>query len=167
MIGSGHGDDLPFVRKYTHLITTTEQPNMSYKSLAFWLIAGGIMAAPLAQAARVTVTVDGIRSADGAIMVGLFDGPATFPGKFLKGQSVAARTPSVTVIFENVEPGRYAMSAFHDLNGNGKLDTAAFGIPKEPFGFSRDASAVMGPPTFADAAFDIPAAGISIVIHLK
>jgi uncharacterized protein (DUF2141 family) len=122
---------------------------------------------PAAQAARVTVTVDGIRSTDGVIMVGLFDSPSTFPQQFLKGQSTEADIPSVTVVFENVTPGRYALSAFHDRNSNGKLDTGAFGIPKEPFGFSRDARAVMGPPTFDDTAFDVPAEGLSLVIHLK
>jgi uncharacterized protein (DUF2141 family) len=47
------------------------------------------------------------------------------------------------------------------------LDTGAVGIPKEPFGFSRDAPAVMGPPSFDDAAFDVPAEGVSLVIHLS
>ena len=33
--------------------------------------------------------------------------------------------------------GRYALRAFVDINGNGELDTGAFGKPKEPFAFSR------------------------------
>jgi uncharacterized protein (DUF2141 family) len=140
---------------------------MSYKPFALLLVAGAMFTALTAQAARVTVTVDGIRSTDGAIMVGLFDNAATFPDHFSKGQTAPAKTPSVTLIFENVEPGHYAMSAIHDRNGNGKLDRGTFGIPKEPFGFSRDASGIMGPPSFADAAFDVPAEGISLVIHLN
>jgi uncharacterized protein (DUF2141 family) len=140
---------------------------MTHKALASWLIAGGIFMVSLAQAARVTVTIEGIRSTDGLIMAGLFDSPVAFPHKVLEGQSTAAKTPSVTLIFENVVPGRYAISAFHDLNSNGRLDTGAFGIPKEPFGFSRDAPAVMGPPSFDDAAFDVPAEGVSLVIHLS
>jgi len=140
---------------------------MSHKVLASCLIAAGMLTVPVAQAARVTVTVEGILSTDGAIMVGLFDSPASFPSKFLKGQSAVAQTPSVTLIFEDVEPGRYAVSAFHDRNGNGKLDTGAFGIPKEPYGFSRDARALMGPPVFDDAAVEVPAEGLSLHIHLK
>lgn len=140
---------------------------MSDISLRLWVIAGGIFMLPVAQAARVTVTVDAIRTTDGAIMVGLFDGPATFPQRVFRGETAMAQIPSVTLIFENVEPGRYAMSAYHDRNGNGKLDLGAFGIPKEPYGFSRDARAAMGPPSFDDAAFDVPADGLSLVIHLK
>ncbi len=140
---------------------------MSHKPLALWLLGGGLFLAPLAQAARVTLTVDGIRSTEGFIMAELFDGPASFLKNFLNGQRTAARTPSVTLVFENVAPGRYAMSAFHDRNNNGKLDKGAFGIPQEPFGFSRDARGLMGPPSFDDASFDVPAEGISVVIHLK
>lgn len=36
----------------------------------------------------------------------------------------------------DVRPGRYALSAFEDLNGNGILDMGMFG-PKEPSGFWR------------------------------
>jgi len=36
----------------------------------------------------------------------------------------------------DVLPGRYALSAFEDLNGNGILDMGMFG-PKEPTGFWR------------------------------
>lgn len=35
--------------------------------------------------------------------------------------------------------GEYVLAAFHDLNGNGKLDTNLFGAPVEPYGFSRQA----------------------------
>jgi uncharacterized protein (DUF2141 family) len=138
---------------------------MSHK--IFGLIVSAMLFGPAAQAARVTVTIDGIRSTDGLVMAALFDTPATFPQSFLKGQSAAAQMPSVTLVFDDVVPGRYAMSAFHDRNGNGKLDRGPFGIPKEPFGFSRDARAMMGPPSFDEAAFDVPAAGLSLVIHLK
>jgi uncharacterized protein (DUF2141 family) len=51
-----------------------------------------------------------------------------------------------------VPAGRYAISLFHDENGNGRLDKALM-IPSEGYGFSRDAPVVMGPPSFAEAAF--------------
>ncbi len=140
---------------------------LSKYTLLSCLIAGGVFTGAAAQAARVTVTVDGIQTTDGAILAGLFDSAASFPQKYVQGQSSVAKTPSVTLTFENVAPGRYAMSAFHDRNGNGKLDTGAFGIPTEPLGFSRGARAIMGPPSFADAAFDVPAEGLSLVIHLN
>ncbi|MEM1357929.1 MAG: DUF2141 domain-containing protein, partial [Bacteroidota bacterium] len=32
------------------------------------------------------------------------------------------------------KPGRYVLAAYHDVNGNGKLDTNLFGAPAEPYG---------------------------------
>lgn len=68
--------------------------------------------------------------------------------------SAPARVGSVTVTVADVPPGRYAVQASHDENDNRKLDRNLFGIPKEGFGFSRDARVCMGPPRFSDAAFD-------------
>jgi uncharacterized protein (DUF2141 family) len=34
--------------------------------------------------------------------------------------------------------GEYAVSVYHDLNGNEELDKNLFGAPKEPYGFSQN-----------------------------
>ena len=60
----------------------------------------------------------------------------------------------VTIVFNDVPPGEYAISLLHDENGNGKADTVLF-LPKEGFGFSRDAKARFGPPKFSAAAFTV------------
>jgi uncharacterized protein (DUF2141 family) len=56
-------------------------------------------------------------------------------------------------VFRNVTPGTYAISAFHDENGNRRLDTNFLGIPTEDWCTSRDASGFLGPPRFTDAKF--------------
>lgn len=50
---------------------------------------------------------------------------------------------------------KLAVSAYHDRNSNGKLDKNSFGIPTEPYGFSRDPKRGFGPPSFEQAAFEI------------
>jgi uncharacterized protein (DUF2141 family) len=50
--------------------------------------------------------------------------------------------------------GDYALAVIHDENGNGKLDTFA-GIPREGYGFSRNAPVRFGPPRFAAARFTL------------
>ena len=35
-------------------------------------------------------------------------------------------------------PGRYAVAAYQDVNGNGELDKVPPGIPTEPYAFSND-----------------------------
>ena len=51
--------------------------------------------------------------------------------------------------------GNYAVGIFHDVNGNNRLDTNLFGVPKEQYGFSNDASGRFGPPSFDDAAISV------------
>lgn len=63
--------------------------------------------------------------------------------------------------------GRYAISAFHDVNRNGELDSGLFGIPVEDYGFSNNARASFGPPDFADAAFDFTASGQVLSIWIR
>ena len=68
---------------------------------------------------------------------------------------VTAAGDSVELLMPNFANGEYAVSVFADINGNNKLDTNFFGKPTEPIGASRDAKAMFGPPSFADAVFKI------------
>lgn len=70
------------------------------------------------------------------------------------------------VRFSGVAPGRYAVGAFQDVNSNGRLDFDRMGAPTEPWGYSRDAPAVMGPAVFSDAAVRVAAPVAVIPIRL-
>lgn len=114
----------------------------------------GNTAAP-AQDVRVTVT--DLRSGEGQILACLTAKPRAFPNcdKDPAAYSVTVdASETVRFIFRGVTPGDYAISLLHDENGNGKADTALM-IPKEGFGFSRDAKIRMGPPKFEDAVFAV------------
>ena len=63
--------------------------------------------------------------------------------------------------------GPYAVAAFHDLNGNGKLDRTALGPPAEPYGFSNDARGNFGPPGFDSAAIDLSPGRHTIRIRVR
>jgi uncharacterized protein (DUF2141 family) len=41
------------------------------------------------------------------------------------------------------------------VNSNNKLDTYFFGLPKEKYGFSRNAKGFIGPPSFKKAKFTL------------
>lgn len=60
-----------------------------------------------------------------------------------------------TIVYRDLPPGRYAISAFLDANQNGRLDYTARGLPVEPYGFSRNARRRVGPPSFAEAVIDL------------
>jgi uncharacterized protein (DUF2141 family) len=63
----------------------------------------------------------------------------------------ASRSP-IRYVFHGVQPGTFAIGAFHDANGNGKLDTM-MGIPKEGFAFSRNPAIKPRAPHFNEASF--------------
>ncbi|MCB0480252.1 MAG: DUF2141 domain-containing protein [Flavobacteriales bacterium] len=54
-----------------------------------------------------------------------------------------------------VEPGKYAVVAFHDINSNEKLDKNMFGIPTEPYGFSNNARGLLGEPDFEEQLVEV------------
>ena len=59
------------------------------------------------------------------------------------------------------------MALLHDENANGKADRAMGMMPKEGFGFSRDAKVKMGPPAFDEAAVEIDRAPRTLPIRMR
>ena len=102
---------------------------------------------------KLTVTVKNIKDAGGSVMVGLFDAEDEFLKNPKFGQSVKARSGEVTVVFEGVPAGDYAISVIHDSNENEELDSNFLGMPTEGFGFSKDVMGMFGPPSFEKAMF--------------
>jgi uncharacterized protein (DUF2141 family) len=103
--------------------------------------------------APIEVTVTDIRSDKGVVRVSVCP-----KAQFLKDcpwfASVPARSGTVTATVRNVPPGHYAVQAFHDEDGDGKLGTNWIGLPREGIGFSRDAMKRLLPPRFDRAALD-------------
>ena len=62
--------------------------------------------------------------------------------------------------------GNYAVSALDDENGNLEMDKT-LGMPKEGYGFSRDAKVGLGPPKFEDCAFEIDEPLVKITIRIR
>lgn len=103
----------------------------------------------------IPVRIVGLRNDAGEVLVALFTSAANFDAhQALRGGTAAITDGTAQVVFANVPPGTYAVSFIHDENSNGKLDTNAFGIPTEGFGFSRDATGSFGPPAFEQVRFD-------------
>lgn len=108
----------------------------------------------VAHAARLNVTVQDVRSERGVITLALYSSSETF-SQFemdIVSRTVSARRGAVTITFDGLPPGLYAIAAFHDENGNGAFDTNFLGLPKEGYGFSNNAAVRFGPPSFEEAA---------------
>ena len=135
------------------------------RSLSVLLLALGFAAS--AQAADLTVNVTGVGEAKGEIFVSLYNKSDSWLKKPLKSAAAVAVKGTTTIVFANLPEGEYALSTFHDLDGDKKMGQNFFGYPNEPFGFSRDARGTMGPPSFDDAKIVLPAAGTTITFKLN
>lgn len=117
----------------------------------------------------VTATVTGLRSARGQVLACLTARPKSFPqcddDPEAKSVTITAGE-NVELDFGAVPAGRYAISLFHDENGNGRMDKRLM-IPREGYGFSRDAPVRLGPPSFASAAFIVGAEGQHQTIRMR
>jgi uncharacterized protein (DUF2141 family) len=123
----------------------------------------------VACAGDLTVTIEHIRNDRGSILAALYDSATTFMQQPAARATfkVKAAQGEVQYVFHDLPAGKYALSAFHDENDNGKLDKNFVGYPKEGYGFSNDARASRGPPGFSQAAFDFDGTTQSIRVTLQ
>ena len=118
--------------------------------------ASAAIATPAA-AGEVVITITDLRSTEGVVRACMTTQEKIFP-KCRKDpashRTVVDAGDSVTIRFTDVEPGTYAVALLHDENNDGKANRALGMMPKEGYGFSRDAKVRMAPPKFEDAVFE-------------
>ncbi len=128
-------------------------------------------AAPSGESGSITVHVKGLNKAEGQLGVALYTNQKGFPDKtehaFLAQVHKITSTGEMTVVFENVPYGSYAVSVLHDENSNGKMDKTFFGIPKEGFGVSNNPKIRRGPPIFSESLFTLNAKQLELTITLN
>lgn len=137
-----------------------------------WLICCGIgfglLGAVSAHAATLHVTVEKIRNDTQPIRVLLFNTPDTFPDEeqFYKVQITKATEGTAVVEFTDLAPTTYAIMAYHDENEDNRLNRVLGMWPSEGYGLSMN-PIVVGPPTFEETSFKLPAQGFSLTIALQ
>lgn len=102
----------------------------------------------------------------GVVVCALFDkkGWLTKP---VKPAWAKIKNKRASCVFSNVQPGTYGISAYHDENKNGKLDTNVVGMPIEDYGASRDARGTFSAPSFDDAKFEYKGGKLRMSAQLK
>ena len=130
----------------------------------------GATAGGAGNAASVTVTVTDLRNAKGVVRGCITSNAKDWPDCKVAATSqkvVATTSASVTLKFEHLAPGTYAIAIAHDENDNNKMDRALLLMPKEGYGFSRDAKVVMGPPKFKSASFTVGGEPLTQTIKMR
>lgn len=120
--------------------------------------------APTTRAAQtekntVIITIEGLKSGAGGIELSLFDQAHEKAYPVDPKKSVAQvykdlqGSNKIDFVFDNLPEGEYAAFAYHDEDGNKKINTNFVGIPSEGYGATSGAKNKFGPPKFSDAKF--------------
>lgn len=119
--------------------------------------------------AKLILNITGYEGAEGQLLVALYNQAADFNDETtpLRDAKATVEAETTTVTFDDLPVGEYAFKLFHDVNGNGELDTDSLGIPSEPYFFSNDASDPFSAPEFDEAKFVLPSGKMSRNIDLS
>ena len=121
-------------------------------------------------AGEIRILVSNIEEKKGTIHYGVYNNPKLFPdenGKILGGFEEVSKVIEDGLLIDDLEESNYAIAIFHDKNSNNKFDTF-FSIPKEKFGFSKNARVFLGPPKFEDVSFFVEQnSTVEIMIELR
>ena len=133
-------------------------------------LVGCLFGATSAQAdeSRLIVTLKDVRDSTGQIRASIYREPETFrkEDRAVAVVSVPAQKGDLKLAFMALPPGRYAIMAYHDADSDNKLGLRFGMFPTEGYCLSNNPK-VIGPPKFADSAFDLSGQETSIEIKLS
>jgi uncharacterized protein (DUF2141 family) len=112
----------------------------------------------------ITVTIDNVNNDNGKVSMALHTSETFMKGEGVLNAETEIKDGKVTITFENVLPGDYAIMALHDENKNNRMDFEANGMPKESYGMSNNVMS-FGPPQYDDAKFKVEDKNIEMTIR--
>jgi len=128
----------------------------SYKALLAVCMAFFSLSVTAQDAYKLSVNLTQIKNDKGNVFVELYSDPATFrkSAKAFKVIKTQAVEGALTVTFDHLAAGTYAVLTYHDEDGNNEMNKRFGMIPTEGYGLSNNPK-VMGPPSFKDSQFEV------------
>lgn len=124
--------------------------------------------APTHGAAEITIDITGVKDTQGTIMAALFDSETGYKtNKGVRASSTNVTADTVSFSFAHLPEGEYAIKLFHDVNGDGEMNSNLFGMPTEPYAFSNNAVGNMGPAKWVNAKFTVTGTAAAQTIRLN
>lgn len=106
--------------------------------------------------ASLQINLEDLRATHGTVYLAVYANEADYEnGPAVSAIDLDVSDVEATVNLDGLAPGAYGIKMYHDVNGNGEMDTNPFGMPTEPFAFSNNANGRFGPAKWDAAAFDI------------
>ncbi|GAB1857200.1 hypothetical protein MHTCC0001_20360 [Flavobacteriaceae bacterium MHTCC 0001] len=117
-----------------------------------------------AKGKTITVTINNISNNNGHVLLSLHTEDTFMKGRGLQNTKSKIIDGKISVTFENVAPGTYAIIALHDENDNNAMDFDESGMPQESYGVSNNPMS-FGPPQFARAKFELTTEDLEMTIR--
>ncbi|HVA78232.1 MAG TPA: DUF2141 domain-containing protein [Candidatus Binataceae bacterium] len=118
----------------------------------------------------IRVNFLGCPNTKGKVKCAIYNSPDGFPtdrSKITQSAASPVTGDRGVCVFKGLPPGNYAVAAFQDEDGTGKMRKNMLGIPQEVYGFSNDARNSLSAPSFDQAAFKYPGGTMDLTIHGK
>ena len=112
--------------------------NYFCNGLATCLLSLSALIAPAQEKGSLTVELEGLRNNDGRVMIALTKEAIPADMNFIATKMVPADTTGLKLYFNDLPETTIYVQAFHDENGNFKLETSPEGIPQEGVGSIKD-----------------------------
>ena len=115
------------------------------------------------------VHVVGFESTDGEAGIAVWNAARGFPEEIdhaLRTTYVPIQDGVAVARFDQLTPGTYAITVYHDKNDNLRFDKNWLGMPKEAWGVSNNARPRLRAPKFTEAMMELEAGEHPVEIHV-
>ena len=110
-------------------------------------------------ATSLRVEIYNLDNSDGDLAIAVFNSAGSFDAGIdaFIDSVIPINGTDITINFDNMPVGTYAVSVFHDEDQSGDITFGGFLnlIPQEGFGFSNNPSIGMSQPSYGDCSFSI------------
>ncbi len=115
------------------------------------------------------VIVKGIKENAGSIRVAIYDKPENFlqAKKYFATKSTVAGNNNSSQLDFTLPFGDYAVTAYHDINDDHRLDQNYLGVPTEPYALSNNINVKWRRPTFEETKITLNQNEQTVYLELK
>lgn len=126
---------------------------------------------------ELTLELSGIKNKQGSILVYIHDNQDSYYSddniytdsiSFFRMKKIKAVSSTMTIVFDDIPAGRYAITSYHDEDDDGRLDRMFIptGMPSEPYGSTNGSVALLSKGSFEEALIEVKGPKTSVAIKL-
>jgi len=140
---------------------------LTLSPICAWLVPAQISTATAT--GNLTVSFENLEKTGGTVLLALYDSPEKFMAveKAMLYSFKVISPGKMEVSLPDLPYGTYAFAVFQDENENKELDKNLFGVPVEPYAFSKTPTSKWRVPKFDEVKFNITQPNQSLTVRLE